>query len=141
MQFATVFYALAMLFVCAFAAPIEVRQEKVFDVQCTGTKTLDFHNSNVALLQICGGIQGEIQKCQGAPTFTTGEFEGIRFTITPVVPGDVINISKGRWEQGIKAAFAVCGQNIPFTARFAGGGRQGDTFVTYGEASSTSTCS
>lgn len=36
--------------------------------------------------------------------------------------------------EGIKAAFAVCGQNIPFTARFAGGANKGDVNVTYGAA-------
>ena len=60
---------------------------------------LDFHTSNVALLQICGGIAGTIQKCQGAPTSTTGQSGDVRFTINPVVSGDVINISKGRWER------------------------------------------
>ena len=117
---------------------------------------LDFHTSNVALLQICGGIAGTIQKCQGAPTSTTGQSGNVRFTITPVMAGDVINISKGRWErewlrapascdtlchgklmgcgcftEGIKAAFAVCGQNIPFTATFTGGARKGDVNVVY----------
>ena len=58
-----------------------------------------------------------------------------------VLPFVVLTASVLLRVEGIKAAFAVCGQNIPFTARFAGGGRQGDTFVTYGEASSTSTCS
>ena len=33
--------------------------------------------------------------------------------------------------EGIKAAFAVCGQNIPFTATFAGGARKGDVNVVY----------
>ncbi|RPD59074.1 hypothetical protein L226DRAFT_524080 [Lentinus tigrinus ALCF2SS1-7] len=131
MQFATIFYAFAMLFVCAFAAPLEVRQETVSNVKCTSTTALDFHTSNVALLQICGGIAGSIQKCQGAPTSTTGQSGNVRFTITPVVKGDVINISKGRWEQGIKAAFAVCGQNIPFTATFTGGAAKGDVNVVY----------
>ncbi|RDX49197.1 hypothetical protein OH76DRAFT_562162 [Lentinus brumalis] len=133
MQFATIFYAFAMLLVCAFAAPLEVRQETVSNVKCTGTKALDFHTSNVALLQICGGIAGSIQKCQGAPKSTTGQSGNVRFTITPVVKGDTINISKGRWEQGIKAAFAVCGQNIPFTATFAGGAAKGDVNVVYEE--------
>ncbi len=62
-------------------------------------RALDFHTSNVALLQICGGIAGTIQKCQGAPTSTVGQSGNVRFTITPVVKGDVINISKGRWER------------------------------------------
>ena len=60
---------------------------------------LDFHTVNVALLQICGGIAGSIQKCQGSPTSTTGVSGNVRFTITPVVKGDTINISKGRWER------------------------------------------
>ncbi|KAH9913978.1 uncharacterized protein BXZ73DRAFT_92887 [Epithele typhae] len=132
MQFASILYTIAMLLVCTLAAPLQTRQEKVSNVKCTGTKALDFHSSNVAQLQICGSIAGSIQKCQGAPTSTVGQSGNVRFTINPVVSGDVINISKGRWEQGIKAAFAVCGQNIPFTATFAGGARKGDVKVTYG---------
>ena len=60
---------------------------------------LDFHTSNVALLQICGGIAGSIEKCEGSPTSTVGQSGNVRFTITPVVKGDTINISKGRWER------------------------------------------
>ena len=33
--------------------------------------------------------------------------------------------------EGIKAAFAVCGQNIPFTATFTGGARKGNVNVVY----------
>ncbi|KAI1791818.1 hypothetical protein LXA43DRAFT_378562 [Ganoderma leucocontextum] len=132
MQFATIFYALAMLFVYAFAAPLETRQETVSNVVCTSKTALDFHTSNVALLQICGGIAGTIEKCEGAPTSTVGQSGNVRFTITPAVKGDVIDISKGRWEQGIKAAFAVCGQNIPFTATFTGGAAKGNVNVVYG---------
>ncbi|TBU34121.1 hypothetical protein BD311DRAFT_650873 [Dichomitus squalens] len=134
MHFATIFYAFAMLFVCAFAAPLQVRQETVSNVVCTSKTALDFHTSNVALLQICGGIAGSIEKCEGSPTSTVGKSGNVQFTIKPVVKGDTINISKGRWEQGIKAAFAVCGQNIPFTATFAGGATKGDVNVTYGSA-------
>ena len=54
---------------------------------------------NVALLQICGGIAGTIQKCQGAPKSTTGVSGNAKFTITPAVKGATINISKGRWER------------------------------------------
>ena len=53
----------------------------------------------VAAPNICGGIAGTIEKCQGAPTSTVGQSGNVRFTITPVVKGDVINISKGRWER------------------------------------------
>ena len=35
MQFVTFFYAIAMLFVAAFAAPLETRQETVSNVVCT----------------------------------------------------------------------------------------------------------
>ncbi|KAI0664290.1 hypothetical protein C8Q70DRAFT_1146149 [Cubamyces menziesii] len=131
MQFATILYTLSMFLLCALAAPLNARQETVSNVQCTSKTPLDFHTSNVALLQICGGIAGTIQKCQGRPTSTVGQSGNVRFTINPVIPGDQINISKGRWEQGIKAAFAVCGQNIPFTATFTGGAVKGDVNVVY----------
>ncbi|KAH9893397.1 hypothetical protein C8Q73DRAFT_746138 [Cubamyces lactineus] len=131
MQFATILYTLSMFLLCAFAAPLNARQETVSNVQCTSKTPLDFHTSNVALLQICGGIAGTIEKCQGRPTSTVGQSGNVRFTIKPVIPGDQINISKGRWEQGIKAAFAVCGQNIPFTATFTGGAVKGDVNVVY----------
>lgn len=104
---------------------------------------------NVALLQICGGIAGTIEKCQGAPTSTTGVSGNVQFSITPAVKGDTINISKGRWErkslssypavraamlklmfaEGIKAAFAQCGQDVPFTATFTGGATKGNVNV------------
>ena len=35
--------------------------------------------------------------------------------------------------EGIKAAFAVCGQNIPFTATFTGGATKGNVNVVYEE--------
>lgn len=60
---------------------------------------LDFHTVNVALLQICGGIAGSIEKCEGAPTSTTGVSGNVQFSITPVQKGATINISKGRWER------------------------------------------
>ncbi|EPQ53146.1 hypothetical protein GLOTRDRAFT_111873 [Gloeophyllum trabeum ATCC 11539] len=117
----------------ALAGPIYSRTTQVTDVKCTDPNTtLDSHTSNVALLQICGGIAGSIQKCQGNPTTTTGESGNVRFSITPVVQGATINVSKGRWEQGIKAAFAVCGQNKPFEATFDKGASTGDIRVTYG---------
>ena len=104
---------------------------------------------NVAQLQICGGIAGKIQKCQGAPKSTTGKSGNVQFSIKPVKSGATINISKGRWEreypcfsykqfqcelnwfliEGIKAAFAVCGQDKPFTATFVGGASTGDVNV------------
>jgi hypothetical protein len=63
------------------------------------SRPLDFHTVNVAQLQICGGIAGSIEKCQGSPTSTTGVSGNVQFSITPVIKGDTINISKGRWER------------------------------------------
>lgn len=100
----------------------------------TPFNSLDFHDSNVAQLQICGSIAGAIQKCQGNPTSTVGQSNGVKFTITPATAGATINVSKGRWEQGIKAAFQVCGQNKPFTATFDKGASTGNINVTYGPA-------
>jgi hypothetical protein len=84
---------------------------------------------NVAQLQICGGIAGTIEKCQGSPTSTTGTSGNAQFSITPVVKGATINVSKGRWEQGIKAVAAICGADKPFTATFALGASTGDINV------------
>ncbi|KAF9820592.1 hypothetical protein IEO21_01295 [Rhodonia placenta] len=120
-----------MLFlVSALAAPLSLRTETVSNVTCTESSvTLDTHETDVALLQICGGISGSIEFCQGNPTTTTGTDGGSQFTITPVEKGATINISKGRWEQGIKAVAATCGQNKPFTATFTGGASTGDVNV------------
>ncbi|KAI0029103.1 hypothetical protein K488DRAFT_89060 [Vararia minispora EC-137] len=125
----SLFLTLSALFVSALAAPLTTRQEKVSNVVCTGGNALDFHTVNVALLQICGGIAGSIQKCQGAPTSSTGTSGNVQFSIVPVEQSATINISKGRWEQGIKAAFAVCGLDKPFTATFVGGASTGDVNV------------
>ncbi|EJC99310.1 uncharacterized protein FOMMEDRAFT_23189 [Fomitiporia mediterranea MF3/22] len=123
------FLSIALLGVSAAAAPLSSRQETVSNVVCSNASALDSHTVNVALLQICGGIAGSIEFCQGNPTSTTGDSGNVRFTITPVDKGATINISKGRWEQGIKAAFAQCGQDIPFTATFTGGASTGDVNV------------
>ena len=123
MLFVILFSFLALCF-AAPTSPLFERQEKVSNVVCTGGEwvialllhcektdrelhpslfskfsALDFHTVNVAQLQICGSIAGSIQKCQGNPTFTTGESGNVRFTITPVENGATINISKGRWER------------------------------------------
>ncbi|POS85539.1 hypothetical protein EPUL_001209 [Erysiphe pulchra] len=69
---------------------------------------IDNHDSNVALLQICGGIAKEIQKCRGNPTSTEGQSGTALFKLNPVEQGATINVSKGRWERCIRAAKAVC---------------------------------
>jgi hypothetical protein len=91
---------------------------------------LDSHTVNVAILGICGGIAGKITKCEGSPAATTGTSGNAQFSIAPVVKGATLNVSKGRWEQGIKAVAAICGADKPFTATFAGGASTGDINVT-----------
>lgn len=87
---------------------------------------IDEHNKNVALLQICGGIAGSIQKCEGSPTSTTGASEDAKFTLNPTSAGATINISKGRWEQCIKSAEAVCPGGQAYTATCPLGASTGD---------------
>lgn len=94
------------------------------------SSALVFHDVNVAQLAICGSIAGTITQCEGSPTSTTGVSGTAKFAITPVIAGDTINVSKGRWEQSIKAAFAQCGQDIPFTATFKAGAAKGDINVS-----------
>jgi hypothetical protein len=92
--------AFTMTFLSAFAAPLYPRLTAVSDVSCTSKtfvpvafepsmyslltfvphyRALDVHTKNVALLQICGGIAGTIQKCQGNPTTTTGRSGNVQF--------------------------------------------------------------
>ncbi|TRM64896.1 hypothetical protein BD626DRAFT_582710 [Schizophyllum amplum] len=101
--------------------------------------TLVSHDVNVAQLQICGSIAGTIQKCEGNPTSTTGVSGTASFSIEPVNAGDTINVSKGRWEQHIKAAFKECGQDVPFTATFRAGASTGDINVSLTRTGSTAT--
>ncbi|KAJ3322909.1 hypothetical protein HDV06_002568 [Boothiomyces sp. JEL0866] len=99
------------------------------NVVCTDKATkLNDHQINVALLQICGGIAGKIEKCQGNPTSSTGASGNAKFEIKPVNAGATINVSKGRWEAGVFAARAICGDS-PFTATFPLGTSNGDLQV------------
>ncbi|KAI6250033.1 hypothetical protein HI914_01503 [Erysiphe necator] len=86
---------------------------------------IDFHDMNVALLQICGGIAKEIQKCRGNPTSTEGQSGSALFKLSPVEPDATINVSKGRWERCIRAARAVC-PNGEFHSTCLGGTSNGD---------------
>ncbi|KAL1727090.1 hypothetical protein EV714DRAFT_275930 [Schizophyllum commune] len=127
----------------ARAADVEARANAVpvvvSNLVCDDSgDTLVSHDVNVAQLQICGGIAGSIQKCQGNPTSTTGVSGTATFTIDPVEEGDTINVSKGRWEQHIKAAFKQCGQDVPFTATFRAGAAKGDIDVTLTRTAGTS---
>ncbi|TDZ18076.1 hypothetical protein Cob_v009083 [Colletotrichum orbiculare MAFF 240422] len=119
---------------------LEVRANKdVNPAAVTGTKCLDknakidTHDANVALLSICGGIQGSIQKCGGAPKSTTGQSGTAKFTLNPTVKGATINVSKGRWEGCIRAAKAVCPTGS-FQSTCKGGASEGDIAFTLNSA-------
>ncbi|KAJ0121889.1 hypothetical protein N8I77_012231 [Diaporthe amygdali] len=113
----------------ALSSPIELegRDTAATNIKCTDkAANIDEHNKNVALLQICGGIAGSIQKCGGSPTSTTGQSGDAKFTLTPTDSGATINISKGRWEQCIKSAEATCTNGSAYTATCPGGASTGD---------------
>jgi len=92
-------------------------------------RNIVFHDQNVAELAICGGIAGSIQKCGGAPSATTGQSGSARFELRAAAPGATINISKGRWEQCVRAARAVCPTGS-LQATCAGGASSGDVDFT-----------
>lgn len=93
------------------------------------TRKIVFHDENVALLGICGGIAGAITKCGGAPASTTGLSGSAAFALDAVERGATINISKGRWEQCVRAARAVCPTGS-LRATCAGGASKGDVAFT-----------
>lgn len=83
----------------------------------------------MAILSICGGIAGDITKCGGAPTSTTGQAGSAKFELDAVQDGATINISKGRWERCVRAARAVCPTGS-LTATCLGGASKGDVQFT-----------
>ncbi|KAL1849406.1 hypothetical protein Daus18300_013288 [Diaporthe australafricana] len=114
-------------FVLSSPVGLEARDTAATNVKCTDKAAdIDEHNKNVALLQICGGIAGSIQKCGGNPTSTTGQSGDAKFTLTPTDSGATINISKGRWEQCIKSAESTCTNGSAYTATCPGGASTGD---------------
>ena len=88
-----------------------------------------FHDQNVAELGICGGIAGSITKCNGAPESTIGQSGSAKFTLTTATNGATINISKGRWEQCVRAARAICPTGS-MTGTCSGGASSGDVNFT-----------
>jgi hypothetical protein len=86
---------------------------------------LDSHDTNVAILSICGGIAGAITKCEGNPTSTVGQSGTSKFTLNPVNEGATLNVSKGRWERCVKAAKLTC-PNGSFDSTCVGGTSDGD---------------
>ncbi|KAI8271039.1 hypothetical protein K4K58_004040 [Colletotrichum sp. SAR11_239] len=117
-------------------AALEVRANKdvnpaaVKDTTCTDKAAkIDTHDMNVATLAICGGIQGSIQKCGGAPKSTTGVSGTAKFTLNPTSSGATLNVSKGRWEGCIRAARATCPTGS-FKSTCVGGASTGDIAFT-----------
>ncbi|KAF2972318.1 hypothetical protein GQX73_g1235 [Xylaria multiplex] len=112
--------------VLALRATTQVNPAAVSDVTCIDPKlNIVFHDQNVAELGICGGIAGSITKCGGAPKTTIGQSGSAKFTLTTATSGATINISKGRWEQCVRAARAICPTGS-MSGTCSGGASSGD---------------
>ncbi|EXJ89761.1 hypothetical protein A1O3_02828 [Capronia epimyces CBS 606.96] len=94
------------------------------------TVSLVTHDTNVAILSICGGIAGAIEFCGGDPSTTVGASGTSKFTLTAVNAdkGATINVSKGRWEGCVRAANAVCPTGT-YTSTCVGGTSDGVGFT------------
>jgi len=88
------------------------------------------HDTNVALLAICGGIAGTIEFCGGDPTTTIGASGTSKFSLTAInaAEGATINVSKGRWEGCVRAARATCPTGT-FSSTCVGGTSDGTGFT------------
>lgn len=77
--------ALASRYVAALPQQV-VSGNEVTGTTCLDTSIeFDFHDTNVAILGICGGIAGSIQKCGGNPISTTGVSNNSKFTLDVTV--------------------------------------------------------
>jgi hypothetical protein len=96
---------------------------------CTDpTAALVTHDTDVAILSICGGIAGTVEFCGGDPATTVGASGTSKFTLTAVDGGATINVSKGRWEGCVRAAQAVCPTGT-FSSTCVGGTSDGVGFT------------
>ncbi|KIW50155.1 hypothetical protein PV05_11771 [Exophiala xenobiotica] len=110
-------------------ANTSVNPDAVTGTTCDDTTVaLDSHDTNVAILSICGGIAGSIQFCGGDPETTVGASGTSKFTLTAVNQGATINVSKGRWEGCVRAAQAVCPTGT-FSSTCIGGTSDGAGFT------------
>ncbi|KAI1408827.1 hypothetical protein F5Y13DRAFT_98483 [Hypoxylon sp. FL1857] len=118
--------------VLAMRASTSVNPAAVSGVTCIDRNVnVVFHDQNVAELAICGGIAGSVQKCGGSPQSTVGKSGSAQFTLKAATAGATINISKGRWEQCIRAARAICPTGS-MSGTCAGGASSGDVNFTLG---------
>ncbi|KAI0154749.1 hypothetical protein GGR57DRAFT_464922 [Xylariaceae sp. FL1272] len=116
--------------VLAMRASTEINPAAVDEVTCIDPNVnIAFHDQNVAELAICGGIAGSITKCGGAPESTDGTSGTAQFNLNAVTDGATINISKGRWEQCVRAARAICPTGS-MNGTCAGGASSGDVLFT-----------
>lgn len=112
-------------------ANTSVNPDAVTGTVCTDpTVSLDTHDTNVAILSICGGIAGSIEFCGGDPSTTVGASGTSKFTLTAVnaADGATINVSKGRWEGCVRAAQATCPTGT-FSSTCVGGTSDGAGFT------------
>ncbi|ETI28234.1 hypothetical protein G647_00683 [Cladophialophora carrionii CBS 160.54] len=112
-------------------ANTNINPDAVFGTTCDDPSVeLVTHDTNVALLAICGSIAGSIQFCEGDPATTVGASGTSKFTLTAVNAdqGATINVSKGRWEGCIRAARATCPTGT-FTSTCVGGTSDGAGFT------------
>jgi hypothetical protein len=111
-------------------ANTNVNPGAVTGTTCTDPSlNLNTHDTNVAILSICGGIAGTIEKCGGNPASTVGSSGTSKFTLSPLNKGATLNVSKGRWEGCVRAARATCPTG-GFSSTCVGGTTDGDfTFV------------
>jgi hypothetical protein len=108
-------------------ANTNVNPAAITDTTCLDPSIdLNTHDTNVAILSICGGIAGSIQFCGGNPAVTVGSSGTSKFTLTAPA-GATINVSKGRWEGCVRAARAVCPTGT-FSSTCLGGVSEGEGF-------------
>ncbi|KAF2790820.1 hypothetical protein K505DRAFT_340101 [Melanomma pulvis-pyrius CBS 109.77] len=134
MHISIILATLAATFASAMPAQV-VSGSEVTGTTCLDTSiAFDSHDTNVAILGICGGIAGAIQKCGGNPASTTGVSGTSKFTLTATDDGAKINVSKGRWERCVKAAQLTCPKGSFETTCIGGATPSGDVKFSLTEA-------
>ncbi|KAK1835554.1 hypothetical protein QBC39DRAFT_378775 [Podospora conica] len=79
----------------------------ITDTQCIDRNThIVFHEQNAAELSICDGLPSG--RCRTGSRETTGRSGSARFVLRAVDDGAVVTVTKGRWEECVRAARAVC---------------------------------
>lgn len=87
------------------------------------------HDETVAQLSICGGMPGSVDRCEGAPTETSGEAGTALFTVRALDAGASITITKEQWMRCVQAARDQCPTGS-ISATCVGGASTGDVSFT-----------